>query len=156
MHMKKFALFLFIFTSVCLSRSVFAADDIDRVLTEVDGIQNTIEEKTPDELKGLFVKINVWRTSLAEKFIQKRDAQDEILHPAGEEKKVTFNEEGNIEIETGIGEAKDNPQAAMLFYVYLILAFIFSTIYLFWSLLVLLILAVVKMLFRAVFQKKEA
>jgi|GEM_PF-4616605 hypothetical protein len=149
-----FATFLFA-TLFLGAPSVFAADDIEQVIGEVDQLQNTIAEKTPESLKGTFQKIEAWRVAKAADFTIKRDEQDALLHPEGEEKTVTLNEEGNIEIETGIGEAKEQPKVAAMFYLYLILVFIFSSVYLFYAVLVLLVLSILKVLLGALTHKKE-
>lgn len=153
--MKTIFTTLFLATLFFQTSVVFAADDIEQVIGEVDQLQTTIQEKTPESLKGLFAKLEAWRVAKAEVFAVRRDEQDTLLHPQGEEKTVTLNEEGNIEIETGIGEAKEQPKVAAMFYLYLILVFIFSSVYLFYAVFVLLVLTLLKMLLGILMHKKD-
>lgn len=153
--MKKTAIISLLFLSLWVSRFAYAADDVVQVLGEVDQLQATLQEKTPESLKGLFARIDAWRVSQIDVFTAKRDAQDAILNPEGEEKTVTLNEEGNIEIETGLGEAKQNPTAAALFYLFLIVVFIFSVQVLFYAIGILLVLTILKILVGILMRKKE-
>lgn len=153
--MKKTTIISLLLLSLWVSPRVYAADDVVQVLGEVDQLQTTLQEKTPESLKGLFANLDAWRIEQIEVFTAKRDAQDAILNPEGEEKTVTLNEEGNIEIETGLGEAKQNPTAAALFYLFLIAVFVFSVPALFYALVILLVLTILKVLLGLLMRKKE-
>ncbi|MBP6911622.1 MAG: hypothetical protein KBB88_00250 [Candidatus Pacebacteria bacterium] len=151
---KKYILCLCIFSVFCAGSTAFATDDLEHVLGEVNNIQNTISIKTPEGLKNFFGKVEIWRISRIQIFETKRDEQGDILHPYGKENTLSFNEEGNIEIQTGIQEARSYPAATALLYVYIILIYIFSTVYLFYALIVLIVLTILKIVLGSIFQKE--
>lgn len=152
--MKKiFSFALLCFVSFAFPHYGFAANEIGSVVDEVNNLQDKVEEHTPEEIKGFFARLDAWRIEQANGYIMLRDRQDDILHPQGDDKTVHFDENGDIVVETGISEAREQPKEAALFYYYLTMAFIFSTVYLFYAVLILLVLSVIRMLWRLLFHR---
>lgn len=150
---EKYITVFFILIFLCTGTIAIATDDLNDVLGEVNTIQNTISIKTPEGVKNFFSKIETWRIQKIQLFETKRDEYSAILHPYGKENTLSFNEEGNIEIQTGIQEARSYPSTTALLYLFIILIYIFSTVYLFYALMVLILLTVVKIVAGAVFKK---
>lgn len=155
--MKYIGTFIFIFSFFAVTAygaaTPASTSETDKIFNEIDQAGDYVSEKTPEGVKNFFRttfdKIEAWRIAKGNEFTAKRD---QVTTDAGLSDEtpndIYLNAEGNIELETGIGKAFKDPQNYFYLYSYIALTFIFLNIFIFYGLAILVLLFVLKTVFR--------
>ncbi len=127
-----------------------STSETDKIFTEIDKGADFVAENTPEGVKTFFGKMftstEVWRIKTGNEFAVKRDEAMNKTSVGDDSNNIFINNEGNIEVETGIGRVLNDPQNYFWIYTYVALVFIFLNIFIFYGLAILVVLFVLKIL----------
>lgn len=129
------------------------AEDLDTAVSEIDSFVSGVSGKVPPFLSDWYNALEQYRQKKYEDFkIKLAEYKNETIDQL-EIGNVDFNESGNIEIGTGISQVEEKPKEYIMTAIYGALVFVFGSAILFFAVLFLILLMIIKIIIN-MFRKK--
>lgn len=129
------------------------AQDLDTAVSEIDSFVSGISGKMPPFLINWYNFLQEYRQNKYLNFKVKLAEYKNQTIDQLEIGNIDFNEAGNIEIGTGISQVEEQPKEYIMTAIYGVLVFVFGSTALFFAVLFLMLLIIIKIIIN-IFHRK--